>query len=107
VVHYVLSTRLLQASVSFIGLQPLVGCGEHVPVHIPPLQCTLSCPAILAMMHSPNFDTHTTCPKYHCFFRTTLGIVEEAFCCFDASADGYLEREEVEHALTTTSTPGR
>jgi Ca2+-binding EF-hand superfamily protein len=33
--------------------------------------------------------------------------VEEAFCCFDASEDGYLEREEVEQALTTTSTPGR
>jgi Ca2+-binding EF-hand superfamily protein len=33
--------------------------------------------------------------------------VEEAFCCFDASADGYLEREEVERAMTTTSTPGR
>ena len=39
--------------------------------------------------------------------RTTLEITEEAFCCFDASEDGYLEREEVEKALTTTSTPGR
>lgn len=42
-----------------------------------------------------------------CIIRTTLEIVEEAFCCFDASADGYLEREEVEKAMTTTSTPGR
>ncbi|KAF8055278.1 CML21 [Scenedesmus sp. PABB004] len=38
---------------------------------------------------------------------TTLEIVEDAFCCFDASADGYLERTEVEAALCTNSTPGR
>jgi len=68
-----------------------------VPYHVQP-----SLPSCTAQT-----STHTTCPKYHCFFRTTLEIVEEAFCCFDASADGYLEREEVEHALITTSTPGR
>uniref|UniRef100_A0A383VCZ7 EF-hand domain-containing protein n=1 Tax=Tetradesmus obliquus TaxID=3088 RepID=A0A383VCZ7_TETOB len=39
--------------------------------------------------------------------RTTLEIVEDAFCCFDASADGYLEKEEVQTALCTTNTPGR
>jgi hypothetical protein len=33
--------------------------------------------------------------------------VQEAFCCSDASEDSYLEREEVEQALTTTRTPGR
>jgi Ca2+-binding EF-hand superfamily protein len=33
--------------------------------------------------------------------------VEDAFCCFDASADGYLEKEEVQNALCTTNTPGR
>jgi Ca2+-binding EF-hand superfamily protein len=53
-------------------------------------------------MHLPSL-------KHNCVNtrRTTLEIVEEAFCCFDASADGYLEREEVERAMTTTSTPGR
>jgi hypothetical protein len=40
---------------------------------------------------------------------TTLEIVEDAFCCFDASADGYLERAEVEAAMGRggASTPGR
>jgi hypothetical protein len=38
---------------------------------------------------------------------TTLEIVEDAFCCFDASADGYLEKEEVQNALCNTNTPGR
>eukprot|EP00879_Flechtneria_rotunda_P024744 GHRR01026250.1.p1 GENE.GHRR01026250.1~~GHRR01026250.1.p1 ORF type:complete len:270 (+),score=96.77 GHRR01026250.1:245-1054(+) len=39
--------------------------------------------------------------------QTTLEIVEDAFCCFDASADGYLEKEEVQNALCTATTPGR
>lgn len=30
---------------------------------------------------------------------TTLRVVEDAFCCFDTSADGYLEAAEVSAAL--------
>lgn len=48
---------------------------------------------------------HVVCGGVGC--RTALEIIEDAFCCFDASADGYLEREEVMTALCTTSTPGR
>ncbi len=44
----------------------------------------------------------TLCPD-----STTLEIVQDAFCCFDASSDGYLEREEVEAALCSTRKPGR
>jgi hypothetical protein len=39
--------------------------------------------------------------------KTTLEIVEDAFCCFDASDDGSLEREEVQEALCKNTTPGR
>lgn len=36
----------------------------------------------------------------------TLDLVQDAFCSFDASSDGFLERAEMAHALGTT-TPGR
>eukprot|EP00878_Enallax_costatus_P005457 GHUV01005728.1.p1 GENE.GHUV01005728.1~~GHUV01005728.1.p1 ORF type:complete len:268 (+),score=96.45 GHUV01005728.1:326-1129(+) len=39
--------------------------------------------------------------------RTTLEIVKDAFCCFDVSGDGYLEKDEVMNALGTHNTPGR
>lgn len=41
----------------------------------------------------------------HC--SATLEIVEDAFCCFDVSGDGYLEKDEVMNALETNNTPGR
>lgn len=39
--------------------------------------------------------------------QKTLEIVEDAFCCFDASEDGYLEPSEVAEVLCTSNTPGR
>jgi hypothetical protein len=53
---------------------------------------------------TPCIDCMSLCV---CRCSTTLEIVEDAFCCFDASADGYLEKEEVQNALCNTNTPGR
>ena len=33
--------------------------------------------------------------------------LQDAFCCFDASEDGYLEPSEVAEVLCTSNTPGR
>ncbi|KIZ04416.1 hypothetical protein MNEG_3541 [Monoraphidium neglectum] len=57
---------------------------------------------VVIQLLSPERAQHLP-PEIH----KTLEIVEDAFCCFDASEDGYLEPQEVAEVLCTSNTPGR
>ncbi|KAI8471865.1 MAG: hypothetical protein J3K34DRAFT_520225 [Monoraphidium minutum] len=57
---------------------------------------------VVIQLLSPERARHLP-PEIH----KTLEIVEDAFCCFDASEDGYLEPSEVAEVLCTSNTPGR
>jgi hypothetical protein len=51
---------------------------------------------LIMMVHLLRPDQAATMPPE---LLTTLRVVEDAFCCFDTSADGYLEAAEVSAAL--------
>lgn len=100
-----LTMETFKANADKLGLDPSAPCFKSIFELCDVHKAQVINPTELVMVFTVGFltDQKDRAGIIHPEIKQTLELVEKAFCYFDSSRDGYLERDEVTAALTAGS----